>query len=99
MLAMILKGSLITLINIVSLFLFRCSNPRDKPPWMIGQRKDERALLDAWCSSEKLRERFISEFIHDALFLDISGLASAASTVSRKRINGRTISHHEHLNW
>ena len=44
-------------------------------------RANERAVLEAWNNSGRLRDKFIAEFIRDALFLDLSGLVSGVQTV------------------
>ena len=44
-------------------------------------RANERAVLEAWNSSGRLRDKFIAEFIRDALFLDLSGIVSGVQTV------------------
>lgn len=59
----------------------RFSAPRDRPPWLLGMRANERAVLEAWNNSGRLRDKFIAEFIRDALFLDLSGIVSGVQTV------------------
>lgn len=59
----------------------RFSAPRERPPWLLGMRANERAVLEAWNNSGRLRDKFIAEFIRDALFLDLSGIVSGVQTV------------------
>ena len=47
-------------------------------------RANERAVLEAWDNSSRLRDRFVAEFIRDALFLDLSGIVSGVQTVGRQ---------------
>ena len=53
-------------------------------------RANERAVLEAWDNSSRLRDRFIAEFIRDAVFLDLSGLVSGVQTVGLGREGGTT---------
>ena len=50
-------------------------------------RANERAVLEAWNSSGRLRDKFIAEFIRDALFLDLSGIVSGVQTVGQLRMD------------
>ena len=52
-------------------------------------RANERAVLEAWNNSSRLRDKFIAEFIRDALFLDLSGLVSGVQTVGGGRGGSR----------
>ena len=67
----------------------RFSAPRERAPWLLGMRANERAVLEAWNSSGRLRDKFIAEFIRDALFLDLSGLVSGVQTVGGGRGGSR----------
>ena len=56
-------------------------------------RANERALLETWNSSDRLRKKYTDEFIYDALFLEISGICSAAQTVNKKECSCWMFSH------
>ena len=45
--------------------------------------------MEAWNNSGRLRDKFIAEFIRDALFLDLSGLVSGVQTVGGGRGGSR----------
>ncbi len=56
--------------------------PNTAPPWLTAQKQGEIALLDFWKNNGSFQDRYLREFIKDALFLEVSGICSSMLTVS-----------------
>ncbi len=59
--------------------------PNNPPPWLTAQKAGEITLLEFWRNNGSFQERYMREFIKDALFLEISGICSSVLTVPNTR--------------
>jgi hypothetical protein len=57
--------------------------PNHPPPWLTAQKQSELALLDFWRNNGGFAERYLREFLKDALFLEVSGICSGVITVTK----------------
>ena len=54
---------------------------KNAPPWLTALKQGEITLLEFWRNNGSFQEKYMREFIKDALFLEISGICSSMLTV------------------